>query len=224
MEYINSISSFLKYGLLGLVVAMTIPTFFLLKEESKKEKPRKIMLLSIMSFYSLCIISALGAGWIDYLQNLTPKVGKIMGSETTENFIHGGSAKALTGLWSVQWYSTDKHGKQIDYYVHRKIAKEKQMQNVELIADGSQVLFIGRDLTTEAPRYWMYGRASFSNSLSVIYWGHHEKSERALTGTVFLEIIDEIEINQPLKMKGWWRGHSRDNEVEYGEVEMVKLD
>jgi hypothetical protein len=215
VKLIPNLEPLLRYGIRGGVVALAIITYRLLYELGIADKLSTSSIWGVIAVFSLCIIGAGFGEFLDYKRSIVPKIGKTIGAIPEESFLRGGDAKKLAGRWKVLWYAQDSPEKQSGYLA-KNPDQEPEPEKHYMVIDGSQIHSIADDPTTRVPYYWAFGRASSKDCVTLMYWSDCQSNVRILVGTLFLKIVEEI--NEPIRMEGWWTGYTRDEKVNHGTV------
>jgi hypothetical protein len=136
-------------------------------------------------------------------------------------FCDAGNAKRLEGTWQATWFGVDAQGSRQTYLVSDPGNPDGKVaypaEQILLRAEGSVVFCVSQDSFKTGRDYWLGGRLSLRNELCLVYWN----DSNPMGGTVFLTLTERFPF--PLKLSGWWSGHSRDDEVVVGQVEWVKI-
>lgn len=214
-KWIPNLEPLLRYGIRGAVLFLAYITYDLLHKLGIEDKLPHSSIWGVLGVFLLCIVGAGFGEYLDYRRSVVPKIGKIIGAIPEESFLRGGDAKKLAGRWKVLWYVQDSPGKQSGYLA-KNPGEEPEPEKHYLVIDGSQIHSIADDPTTHVPYYWAFGRASTRDYVNMMYWSDYQGNVRVLVGTVFLKIIEEI--NEPIRMEGWWSGYTRDEKVTHGTV------
>lgn len=124
-------------------------------------------------------------------------------------FLAGGSAERLHGRWKVAWYEGEGP--------NRRPYDPDPQEEITVTTLKCRVTCSGYDPSRKRT-YWIDGRLSCNGMLTAIYWS--QSTEERLVGSLFLRVDDRLD---GVRMKGWWRGHTRDDSVRAGEVEWTRL-
>jgi hypothetical protein len=172
--------------------------------------------LTILGFVSWALLLIVSFLVIRFVKKETRTAGPAslsLGGKAQEAFMSGGDAEKLQGRWQVQWFQGEGP--------RRRSAGPDFQEQVDLLAYKSKVSCVSYDVSTKYT-YWLEGRLCDRNNLALIYWSGADKRVSGLTGVVFLKVDDSFE-NYGRRMKGCWRGLTRDNQVMAGEVEWTKM-
>jgi hypothetical protein len=130
---------------------------------------------------------------------------------------------ALDGEWKVIWFTVNANGQRERYKIHDPYTGSLipyPAERATITTTRAKVSCVAYDPTTEN-EYWLEGRISSRNQLTLTYWSVPDGSESRLTGTVYLDIAEDS--GKPLMLTGWWRGYTRDDQITEGEVEFTKV-
>jgi hypothetical protein len=157
---------------------------------------------------------------------LPPRGSRLTGELEIEQkaldaYTDGGNAKRLVGIWKATWHVFDRDCKANPHLVEDPGNAGKLVvypdEQIVLASNGSMVFCTSRDSMSSGKVYWLGGRFSYNNELSLIYWNDFNY----MGGTVFLALIETFPF--PLKLQGWWSGHTRNHGVVCGPTEWVQI-
>lgn len=154
--------------------------------------------------------------------NVLPTHGELIGKRATECFFHG-SDPALDGRWRVTWLQQDseKTDKWIPYQVRDEASGEMidyPPDVVTLQTHGALISAEAEDTTTRRI-YYLEGRVSNMNIVTLMYWSQIGGREEMLVGTLLLELKKGF---KSIDMVGTWSGYDRHKKIVHGRVEWVK--
>ncbi len=135
-------------------------------------------------------------------------------------FVKGGDAGRLDGTWKVTWFVFDESGHWQVHMIKNPDDPERLIpypdEYITVRSNESMVLCTSRDALKKEVPYWLGGKLSSKDDLSLLYWNR----VNYMAGVLFLTVIEHYP--HPLRMSGWWCGHTRDHKTVQGPVEWVK--
>jgi hypothetical protein len=151
-----------------------------------------------------------------------PSHGSPLGEEAIKGFFAGGDASRLEGRWKVQWFVDIGTGKMSPYMVKDPVTGEMKPYLPEIASiktHGAMISVENHNPTTKYV-YYLEGRMSVKNTVTLIYWSKANVSESMLVGTVCLTADFSF---QSATMSGTWTGYTRDGKLSHGEVKWRRL-
>ena len=151
-----------------------------------------------------------------------PGHGSLLGNVAVKGFYEGGDAAILSGRWLVHWEEYDESGIPHPYKI---LDEETGLEvnypdtNISVKVHASMISAEAQDTTTKRV-YFMEGRISTHNTVSLIYWSQKDTPEARLVGGLLLKLTRQFE---QTTMKGKWAGFSRDDKYISGIVTWTKL-
>ena len=134
----------------------------------------------------------------------------------------GTDCKQLRGIWLTTWYVTDEDGRTSRYRVCKSLRNDEfieyPQEKIRVFSNGSS--FVGRILRIRwiwSRHYWVAGRRTTANDLTLLYWS----SSGSMCGVIFFEDL-KINYKSDSHMKGSWMGRTRDSNVAVGKVEWLR--
>lgn len=163
-----------------------------------------VVAMSFGSWFIYCIV-ALGVVYRIEL-NAKPSEEEITDQTAQDEFQKGADASFLAGDWESEWVSP------VDTIPPEKVA-------LSVSTRGCRVFVFARVIET-GREFWMWGRLSDNNELSLLAWGRHRAGFGGLSGVDFL-IIDNDNIDS-IMLKGNWIGHGKQAAVIVGTTSWKK--
>ena len=150
-----------------------------------------------------------------------PSHGEKISESAQKGWFYGGNAKTLEGAWEVRWYSLDEEGKRKPYMIKNKHGdlEEYPAEQAQVTAEGAMISINNADRST-GYNYFLEGRLTEKNIVTLTYWSQPTIKESALVGVLLLELSDSFD---KTTMSGSWIGYSRKNQIVSGEVEFLKV-
>lgn len=156
----------------------------------------------------------------------TPMTPATLDSEAQEAFFAGTSADILKGRWKSTWHLEGQVHQ--DYYEHvqeeAQTNAEDYEEYIDITTDRARVSCKAFDPTT-GKYWWLDGRLSVSNNVTLTYWSTPDSPHNELTGVIFFEINKSFEANRPMKLIGSWIAYTREGrgKISHGGVEWTKI-
>ena len=178
------------------------------------------------SLYSLFQTHA-AEGWVKarWANCWQANLGFIGGEDALKAFRDGGKPKRLEGVWRATWSVYDEQHRSKKHFVVNPNSPKRRIaypaEHIALVSSGSAVFCTSHDALQIDQPYWLQGRLSDTDELSLIYWNEGEKDNHYMTGTVFLRLVKEQYQGESI-LRGEWCGRTRDNNLVVGPVEWVK--
>ena len=151
-----------------------------------------------------------------------PSHGSLLGNQAVKGFFQGNSTR-LAGRWEVTWKKLDEQGNEIDYTIKDENTGAEIPYPAEIASiktHGALVSVENFDSTTERI-YYLEGRLSSKNIVTLIYWSKPDISEMALVGSLLLEYKESY---GSTVMTGDWTGYDRTDKIVKGRVYWHKMD
>lgn len=170
-----------------------------------------VTLWSILSWFVFLIGSVIVVAWdVSRRQNSGNTVRGIP-DETAEAAYFGGvEASHLSGFWKANWHVVEGTPHDAD-----------ETDQVNLICDDASIFASSFD-KEQGKTYWMHGRLSDCDVVTLMYWSSLEKGYSCLTGCVVMTVDDSF-TGKGKKMSGFWRGMGKDGQIVHGTTEWEKL-
>lgn len=168
-------------------------------------------LYSILSWFVFLIGSVLVVAWNE-TSGKDKDDGNFRGipDEVAENaFFKGTNAGFLSGFWKAKWHVTE--GTPHDH---------DDEDQVNLLCEDAAIFASSFDDET-GKTFWMFGRLSDCDVVTLTYWSSLEKGYSFLTGCVVLELDESFE-GKGRRMTGTWRGMGKDGSIVHGTTEWEK--
>lgn len=170
-----------------------------------------VTLWSIITWFVFLIGSVLVVAWNE--SKVRPKIDIERGipDETAEDAFFGGvEASHLSGFWKAHWHVVEGTPHDSD-----------ETDQVSLICDDASI-FVSSFDEEEGKTYWMHGRLSDCDVVTLMYWSSLEKGYSCLTGCVVMTVDDSFS-GKGRRMEGYWRGMGKDGKIVHGTTIWEKL-
>ena len=151
-----------------------------------------------------------------------PGHGTALGDLAVKAFFDGGKTDRLRGRWEVSWYEYGNEGEVKPHTVKNKETGEEEPYPNDIVSvkvKGAMVSAEAHDQTTRRV-YYLEGRLSSRDTLTLNYWSRAGVPEAMLVGVLILRVnrgYDDI------SMEGDWMGHNRNDQIVKGKVVWKKL-
>lgn len=196
-------------GLLGGGLGLGTTTVGLIKGNDT------LTLLGFVSWVLLLLVSFLVIRFVKKQSDRdTGPMGPSLGGKAQQAFFAGGNAERLQGRWKVFWYEGEGE--------NRKPYTSDPKEIIDLLAHKSKIMCVSFDESINQT-YWLEGRLSDRGSVTLMYWSSQDRRISGLSGAVFMQVDDSFHAGGR-RMKGWWRGWTRDKKITMGEVEWERMD
>jgi len=127
-----------------------------------------------------------------------------------EAFFGGVESSHLSGFWKAKWCVVEGQPHDTD-----------MEDQVNVICDDASIFASSFDEATSRT-YWMHGRLSDCDVLTLIYWSNLQKGYSGLTGVVIMQVDDTFE-GKGRKMYGVWHGMGKDGKLVKGTTIWEKI-
>jgi len=241
MNTLKYIPDILSYGLIGFAFLLSFLTYRLLKAEQKKDQPHEALLKSINKYILFCVFLAFGGLisevlgpavelWIGTESEISTGAGVALGRQAHQSFVNGGDATQLDGRWRATWYTLDDSAKRKQWeYFDDELGEMKTYPPDVIIVKTHDSVVSCTSINSRFQNlpYWLEGRVSNKDYLTLMYWSPLELRGGNLVGIVILRLRERRD--KKLIMEGLWQGYTGEDEdgvgvVTYGETEWLKLD
>lgn len=166
---------------------------------------------TILSWFVFLIGSVMVVAYNESKKPQEPDNVRGISDETAEKAFFGGvEAAHLSGFWKAHWSVVQGEPHDVDV--------EDQ---VNMICDDASIFASSFDEDTNRT-YWMHGRLSDCDIVTLMYWSSLEKGYSGLTGVVILKVDDSF-AGKGKKMEGSWHGMGKDGELVHGTTIWEKL-
>lgn len=150
-----------------------------------------------------------------------PSHGERISHIARNGWYSGGDASVLEGAWEVRWYDVDEKGRQVPYAVKGKNDDfvEYPPEQAQIKSKGAMISIENADRTT-GYIYFLEGRLSQKNIVTLTYWSQPGTKESALVGVLFLQLEDSFD---ETVMRGEWIGYDRKDSITRGKTVWNKI-
>jgi len=151
-----------------------------------------------------------------------PGHGALLGERAVKGYFEGGDTKKLPGRWKVEWFEYDKTGKPKPYTVKDPDTGEEMLYPPDIVTvkvNQSLLSVEAHDQTTKRI-YFLEGRISTGNTVTLQYWSQPGTDETILVGVLLLQVNYSF---KDVAMKGTWSGYTRIDQIVHGTVSWTKL-
>ena len=166
---------------------------------------------SILSWFVFLIGSILVVAFNESKKDKSIKARGIPDETAEEAFFGGIESSHLSGFWQAKW-------KVVAGTPHN----DGDEDQINIVCDDAAIFASSFD-KKQGKTYWMRGRLSDCNIVTLMYWSSLDKGYSCLTGCVVLKVDDSFE-GKGRKMVGHWRGMGKDGNIVHGTTEWSKLD
>ncbi len=198
------------YALIGLIAEAGLATTAIVIEN---EIAVIILIVGMISLLITMVI--LVAKDIDKFSPSDKKRGdsllpaSLLDKTGTEGFLSGGVTKNLEGMWEVEWMQYDENRILQHYKVKNKktgIEEKYPKNNIEVKVHKSVISASAFDETTRRI-YYLGGRISIKDTVTLLYWSKPDTEEAMLVGVLLLQVDWKYENTT---MSGPWIGYDRE--------------
>ena len=169
-----------------------------------------VTLWSVISWFVFLVGSVMVVAWNESKRTSGDKVRGIPDETAEEAYFGGVESSHLSGFWKAKWHVVEGTPHDTD-----------DEDQVNLICDDASIFASSFDDTTKKT-YWMQGRLSDCDVVTLLYWSCLEKGYSSLTGCVVLKVDDSFDAKGK-KMSGTWRGMGKDGKIVHGTTTWEKL-
>lgn len=177
-----------------------------------------VVILAMIVFVGASMFSKRGGDEMDI-----PGHGSLLGEQAMKGFFDGGNSARLEGRWEVAWSEYDDAGNPKPYTAKDDNSGEDIPYPNDIVSvkvKGSMISAEAHDQTTRRV-YYLEGRISNRDTVTLLYWSQPGVAESMLVGVVYLTLNTGYNY---VKMEGQWMGYDRDDEsMVRGEVHWEKL-
>ena len=169
-----------------------------------------VTMWSIISWFVFLIGSVLVVAYNESKKPTEEGHQSIPDETALEAFYGGAEASHLSGFWKAKWHV-------IEGTPHDPDSEDQ----INLICDDASI-FASSFNEAQGKTYWMQGRLSDCDVVTLLYWSCLDKGYSSLTGCVVLKVDDSFEAKGK-KMAGTWRGMGKDGKIVHGTTTWEKL-
>jgi len=180
-----------------------------------------ILTIAVILIMIVYLVGTRALGKTVEVKERYPSHGETISQIAMNGWYDGGNASALEGIWKVHWYDVDEKGLRMPYKIKGKNDDlvEYPPEQARVKSKGAMISVENIDQTT-GYIYFLEGRLSQKNIVTLTYWSQPGIKESALVGVLFLQLEDSFD---KTVMRGEWIGYDRKGSITRGETEWNKI-
>ena len=180
-----------------------------------------ILTIAVILIMIVYLVGTRALGKTVVVKDRYPSHGETISQIARKGWYKGGNTSILDGVWEVYWYELDEKGQCLPYMVKGKNADllEYPPEQAKIKTKGAMISIETTDITT-GYIYFLEGRMSQKNIITLIYWSQPEISDSVLVGVLLMELEESF---YEIVMNGEWIGYDRKGVITRGKTMWKKI-
>ena len=180
-----------------------------------------ILTIAVILIMIVYLVGTRALGKTVMVKDRYPSHGEIISQIAMKGWYKGGNASNVDGVWEVYWSEIDEQGQYSPYMVKSKNGslQEYPAEQAKIKTKGAMISVENTDITT-GYIYFLEGRMSQKNTVTLIYWSQPKTTDSVLVGVLLLELEESF---YDTMMKGEWIGYDRKGVITRGQTVWKKI-